>query len=381
MIGDFRFYCPTEIIFGRGRIAELPGRLVALGVRRVFLLFDPALPTLDYLCSILASGTRLEIIQQSAGQIEPTLDSVEGVVDAAHDARCDAVVAVGGGSVLDTGKVAAAAAANPAMPYRSFFTDGIPSNTELPLVAVPTTAGTGAEVTRGVAIIDTAFGVKVGFAKGGYHPRIAILDADFTDDLPPSITATTGLDAFCQALEAYLSPRAFATTDCFALPALRLIAENFDSACRGHPAARGAMLAAATFAALSFSTGSGLTFSHHFSDLAGPRLKLRHGHAAALLLSGVLEQASRSQPTRFGALVAALGGTNADDVKTKAIALVARAGAPPLDSLVTMDEALALAEQSLAYTDSRSPFSRDEALETVRLSFESRTALHAQKRR
>ncbi|WP_029063685.1 iron-containing alcohol dehydrogenase [Labrenzia sp. DG1229] len=372
MIPNCRFYCPTEIVFGRGKLQELNNKLESLGVKRVFFLFDSALSSI---ASLIEASTNVTLVSHELQNGEPSLDLLSVTAEVACASGCDGVVALGGGSVIDIGKVIAVTAAGVYHNYRAYLGEGGSSvRSVLPLVAIPTTAGTGAEVTRGVAVVDDKTGAKIGFAKGGCHPRLAILDPSLTDLLPPTQTSVSGLDAFCQALEAYISPRAFPTTDCFSLQALRWVNEHFALAIAGgNPRSRDAMMIAATFSALSFSTGSGLTFSHHFSDLAGPQLGIPHGYAASLLIPGVVEQAYQARPERFDPLAQALGVSSHELVFSKISQVLAQSAAPSISSIITLSEALELAEASLDLVDDRAPFSREEALEAVMLSFQ-RTA-------
>jgi alcohol dehydrogenase class IV len=348
-----RFLCPVEAFYRRGVAAELAPRLQRLGVTRPMVITDRAVAALaggPLIAAVTAAfpAARVHFLEGE----EPTDDTVAPVIDVARAASPDWLVAIGGGSVLDTTKVVAVAAAHRDAPVARFLKPSTtPIESYIPWVGVPTTAGPGAEVTRGIALHDPRRGVKRGFSSGGAYARLALLDPAMTDALPRAATATSGIDAFCQALEAWLSPGSFPIGDVLSVTALELIHRSFPGALTGgEPAARDEMMLAAYFAALSFSTGGGLTFAHEFSDVVGARCRIPHGFAAALLLPAVARIASRDQPARAAIAARTLGDPDGD-LGTIVGRWLAVAGAPHVSTVLSREHCRELAAETMHQAD------------------------------
>ncbi|HYO81794.1 MAG TPA: iron-containing alcohol dehydrogenase, partial [Bryobacteraceae bacterium] len=197
----FEFATAARIVFGRGTLARVDGIAAELG-RRAFRVTGRTFASAD---SFVVSG-------------EPTIDLVRAGAEQCRRFGGDVVVAIGGGSVLDAGKAIAALAANPgdALDYLEVVGRGQPlSAAPLPVIAVPTTAGTGSEVTRNAVLASPEHGVKASLRHPSMLPRAAVVDPELTLDLPREVTASTGLDALTQLIEPYISVRANALTDMF----------------------------------------------------------------------------------------------------------------------------------------------------------------------
>ncbi|MDQ3944686.1 MAG: iron-containing alcohol dehydrogenase [Actinomycetota bacterium] len=345
----FRFLCPVETLFGRGISEDLPSQLERRRFRRPLVLTDPSVAAAAASLLDLIGGAFPKAAVWMGEGGEPTDRSARAAVAAARDHRPDVVVALGGGSVLDSAKVVAvAAAADDGADVREFLRPGRRTIGRcLPWVALPTTAGTGAEVTRGTVVVDEEKGCKRGFGGGGCYATLALLDPGLTDGLPAPVTATSGIDAFCHAVEAFLSPNAFPVGDALSTVALALIRKHFSGALAGTAADRDGMMMAAWLSALSFSTGAGLTLAHDFSDLVGPRTALPHGFAAAVWLPAVAERAECHDPER-AEVARLLVGPERPSLSDAVGAVLGSAGVPHVADVLEPAPALRLLEEAIA---------------------------------
>jgi alcohol dehydrogenase class IV len=211
-------------------------------------------------------------------------------VELAKSDKCDYVIAVGGGSCLDTGKAAAAVLTN-RVAVNSFYLEGYQNlKSPLPLIAIPTTAGTGSEATDVTVITDTNAQVKMMMKNRIFLPEVAIVDSDFTLSVPASITAATGLDALCHALESYVSIKANSMTKMFSLSALKRILTNIVEVYHDgqNQVARSEMMIGSTEAGIAFSNSS-VTLIHGMSRPIGALFHIPHGISNAMLLPLFLE--------------------------------------------------------------------------------------------
>ena len=370
----FRFLAPVEVLFRRGGAGDLPRIVRERGWSRALVLTDANVAA--HAGGWLRDRLREESVACEMYVLparEPTDATVAPAVAAAAAWRPDVVIAVGGGSVLDSAKVVSVAAYNGTCDFLPFLKPGTCGvEGALPWIAVPTTAGTGAEITRGTVVVSEATGVKRGFARGGNYARIAILDPALTDGLPPAITARSGLDAFSQAAEAYLAPRPFPVGDLLSVMALTLVGAHLEGAiATGAPEHRDAMMMAAWASAQAFSTGAGLTVSHVFSDLVGPRKGLAHGVAGSLLLPGVVALAEEARPGRAAVLAHALGGEAGPGGAVAAVSrILTLARAPRVHEFVGRQEGLALVAEALDLGDPDGVYNRDEARRAFETSYD-----------
>ena len=222
--GAIELHLPQDLVIGGGAADDLPEHVARLGIARPLVVSDrflldegPAGPLVERLqaadCDVATFGDV---------QPDPTLANVQGALQALRDHDADGVVAIGGGSPMDTAKAAAVAFANEG-DIRDYAGYGNVPGPGLPLVCVPTTAGTGSEVTRVAVITDTDRDVKLMMLDGNLMARAAISDYKLTISTPPSLTAWVGVDSLTHAIEAYVSKRATVLTDLLALEAARLI--------------------------------------------------------------------------------------------------------------------------------------------------------------
>jgi alcohol dehydrogenase class IV len=220
---------------------------------------------------------------------EPTIDLIRQGADAFRQTGCDSVVSVGGGSVIDAGKAIAAAAANPGdLPdYLEVIGKGQPlEHPPHPFIAVPTTAGTGSEVTRNAVLGSPEHGVKVSLRSALMLARVAIVDPRLTFDLPPAVTASTGLDALTQLIEPYVCSRANPFVDNLCLDGLRRAGRSLRRAyANGHDEdARSGMAYASLLGGLALAN-AGLGVVHGFAAPIGGMFNAPHGAVCAALLS------------------------------------------------------------------------------------------------
>ena len=299
--------------FGAGAIAALPGIVRATGGHAVALITDAALagtPVVTAVADALASEGLSSAVFAGVYPNPTTEDVAEGAAEiAALAAGGTAVtlVAVGGGSVIDAAKGIALAAVNPergrALDYRGTF-----AHAALPLVAVPTTAGTGAETNAFGVVTDVAAGRKFYVGHASTLPAAAILDPGLTLGLPPAATAATGMDALTHALESYLSRRANPWADGIALQVIRMVVAYLprafgDGADRE---ARSQMLLAAHLAGAAMAS-TGLGICHAIGHSLGSRFGIAHGAALSVVLPQVLRFNLAAREDRLADVAFALG--------------------------------------------------------------------------
>lgn len=341
--GAFEFATAARIVFGPGRIRELPALTRTLGSRALVVVGSN---TSRHEAVFAGLRSVLEHVEVVPTRGEPTVLMAEEAAARARDSRCEVVVALGGGSVIDAGKAAAALAANPgpALDYLEVVGRGraLP-HASLPVIAVPTTAGTGAEVTRNAVLAVPAARVKVSLRSPHMLPRVALVDPELSIGLPPELTAATGMDALTQLIEAYLSCRANACTAALCVDGLRRAAGALPRvfAFPSDLEARSEMALAALFSGIALAN-AGLGVVHGLAGPIGGRFAAPHGAVCAALLPHGLRanlQALRTrQPDqavleRFATLAGLLTSdpsAGADDAVTWVVDLVARLGIPPL---------------------------------------------------
>lgn len=222
----FEFSTATEIVFGRGRIAELGKRARALGQRALFV--TGAHP--ERVRAVLERSGAGELVAATISiRSEPTTEDIRRGVTVVQDAGIDLVIAIGGGSALDAAKAVGVLATNPGglLDYLEVVGRGLPlTNESLPCLLAPTTAGTGTEVTKNAVVAVEAERVKVSLRSLFMLPRLALVDSELTHGVPPSVTAATGLDALTQVMEPYVSNARGPLTDALALEGMRCSARS-----------------------------------------------------------------------------------------------------------------------------------------------------------
>lgn len=300
------FRVPNTIHYGAGAILELGPTARQLACRRVLLVTDPGMMKIGVAgrARRLLEEAGLAVTLFDGVQPDPTLANVEAGLALLRQAEGDGIVAVGGGSPIDCAKAIAIRQANPE-PLADFMGMEKVPRPGPPVIAVPTTAGTGSEVTRVMVLTDTERDVKMMIASRHCVCAAAIVDPELTLSMPPGLTAAVGVDALTHALEAYVSRRAQPLTDLLALAAIRLIARNLRTACRDGQdvPARSAVMLGAMQAGMAFSNAS-VALIHGMARPLGACFHLAHGHSIAVLLPVVTEFGLPSAPERYARVAA-----------------------------------------------------------------------------
>jgi len=292
-IGEF--YAPGKIIFGPGGLSQAGEEAKRLGSKVLVVLGRSAMRksgALDRLTHLLKEKNLEYIIYENIPS-DPTVETVDTGASLALKGSCNLVIALGGGSVLDTGKAISAMVTNEGSvadyqeiegKVRKFKTKPIP------FIAIPTTSGTGSEATRNAVITNTKLGLKKSIRNPWLIPEVALVDPELTLSLPPHITAICGGDALTQCIESYLGKKSQEITDALALHAIGLIGKSLVKAVKEgkNLEARKDMSMAALLSGLCLSN-SGLGMAHALSHPLGVYYKIPHGLSCAVLLPYVME--------------------------------------------------------------------------------------------
>lgn len=304
------FSCPTRIHFGFDARKRLPDIVAGQAWKRLFLIIDPALVGGEFHSSIdtllEGSGVALDVFSQI--EPEPKDTTAKAAFDRCRAHRAEAVLAVGGGSTIDVAKAAAILMTNGGSisDYEGIEKFSVPP---LPLVAVPTTAGTGSEVSGACVITDTGRDVKMAIRHAVFGPaQFAILDPLAVSTAPAQVAAHSGIDAFVHAFESYLSKRANAFSDAVNLHAMHLICGSIRQfvANRQNPTAALDMLCGSSMAALSFGT-TGLGNVHCMAMSLGSHFAVPHGLANAVCLPTAAEFNFIANPDRYATVAGVMG--------------------------------------------------------------------------
>jgi alcohol dehydrogenase len=279
----WKFHQPTEIHFGVGVRARLPELALRYG-SRICAAVDPSMVGNAHVDALLqALGASMTIFTDITPNPDVrTVDRLAGVI---VETASDAVVAIGGGSTLDCAKVACTIACQPQGCRYYHSGGGVVSEQHVPLLAVPTTAGTGSEVTPIAVLSDEEQGIKAPIAHPNFFPSVAIVDPELTLSMPPAVTAATGLDALAHAIEAFWSKHHQPLSDQLACAAVSLVVEHFSAALADGQqiTARSGMAQAALFAGMAFHHTKNAAV-HACSYPLTQYLGLSHGIACAVTL-------------------------------------------------------------------------------------------------
>lgn len=299
MPGDaFEFATAGRVRFGRGEVGGAPEALRALGARRTLLVTGRTGHRAEPLRSAMAAAGVDTVAFPVSG--EPTVEAVRAGTSLAHQDRCDAVVGFGGGGALDAAKAVAILATNGGDPLDYLETVGRGRPLErpaLPWVAIPTTAGTGSEVTRNAVLTVAGAAVKASLRSPLMLARLAIVDPDLLAGLPRPTVAASGLDALSQLVEPYLSARANPLTDALAREGIRRSARSLPRSGVDGVQVREDLALASLFGGLCLAN-AGLGAVHGFAAPAGGMFGAPHGAVCAALLAPVLEVNLRALTAR-----------------------------------------------------------------------------------
>jgi alcohol dehydrogenase class IV len=311
------FVSPRLLMIGGGAVGKLAEVLGQFGLSRPLVVTDPWMVSSGTvekaLAPLRAAGITAGVFSDTVP--DPTDTVIEAGVAAMTGDDYDCLVGFGGGSPMDTAKAMAILAAAPAgAKMRDFKVPAQANRGALPVICIPTTAGTGSEATRFTVITDTERDEKMLIAGLGALPLAAVVDYELTFSLPPRITADTGIDSLTHALEAFVSKRANDEADEYALRAMRLIAPNL-RAVYGEPSnavARAAMMKGATLAGMAFSNSS-VALVHGMSRPIGAHFHVPHGLSNAMLLPAVTEYSLNAALPRYAEAARAMGVATAQE--------------------------------------------------------------------
>ena len=308
-IKTFSFSTAHKIIFGLGAAGQLSEELHNLGVKNIALITDEVINKsgiLDKVGNKLNKDGFTYSVWDKA-ETEPSVAGGEAAIEFIRKGNYDGVIGIGGGSVLDNAKVAALSITNTGT--LSDWLNKIFRNPPAPLVLMPTTAGTGSEVSNAVAF-STPQGKAVLFSSLMF-PALALVDPEFTFTVPASVTANAGVDTFCNGMEAYVSLNATPITDAFALQTMQLTAENLREAyaCGSNIEARTNMSLASLLGGLAFGT-AGTTLGHacaYAYSYPATAIHLPHGYAVAIVTPYAMEYNAIANPMKYATIARILG--------------------------------------------------------------------------
>ena len=343
------YFLPPRIEFGVGAIQNLAEHVNAFGVKRPLVVTDEGVTNAGILSESLEPLTdgSIDYVVFDAIQPNPTDTSAIEGMKVIRAERCDMVIAVGGGSVMDAAKAIRILSTHEP-PLEPYYVDvgGVERISEdlPPLICVPTTAGTGSEVSQGALITDTSFNTtdrprKRAIATPHNMASLALLDPNLTLGMPPALTAATGMDAVTHAIEAYVATRYHPIAEGVALQSLKISAANIRRAYQHGDdiTARGNMLIASTMGAFAFQKGLGAV--HSLAHQLSTEDPIPHGVANALLLPPVMEFNRSHAVDEYADIAEALGVDTSDITKDQA-ATAAIDAIKVLNSAVNMPKGL-----------------------------------------
>lgn len=299
---------------GKGAINEIPAIAKTKGFTKTLIVTDPDLIKFNVAQKVTAlldeCGLSYDVFSEV--KANPTIENVQAGVDAFKAAKADSIIAIGGGSAMDTAKAIGVIITNPEFAdVRSLEGVAPTKNHAIPTIAVPTTAGTAAEVTINYVITDVEKERKFVCVDEHDIPEIAVVDPDMMSSMPKGLTASTGMDALTHAIEGYTTAAAWEMTDMFHLEAIRLIAKHLRGAVENKPEDREGMALAQYIAGMGFSN-VGLGIAHSIAHTLGAHYDTPHGVACAMMLPIVMEYNQEYTGEKFREIARAMGVEGVD---------------------------------------------------------------------
>ncbi len=320
----FSFTGAKKIVFGRGSFASLPEQLAEQKVVRPLVVLDRNLAEAGFRekVSALLDQAGMKYALYDKTEPEPPLELADEGTKIALKNKCDGVVGIGGGSAMDLAKAIAVLAANKAKAEEFLGLNRVPGP-GLPKIMIPTTAGTGSEVTFTSVFIRKKLKKKEGMNSPYLYPELALLDPELTLSLPPHPTAATGIDALCHAIESYTSLNASPISEMISVEAIGLISDNLRTAVHdgANIEAREAMLLGSLYAGLGLAN-AGVTAVHSLSYPLGGKYGVSHGLANTIMLPRVMAFNLPGALEKF-AVVAEAMGEIVDDLPLREAAYLA----------------------------------------------------------
>ena len=317
---SLRKFLVPEIVYGFGALGLAGRHTVNFGASKVMIVTDPGVIAAGWTDKVAASLEQVDIahVVFSAVTPNPKDHEVMAGVELYHREACDLILAVGGGSPMDCAKGIGVVVGNQGSICDFEGVDAV-ANPGPPLIFIPTTAGTSADVSQFAIITDTHRGVKVAIVSKMVIPDISLVDPETTETMPADLTAATGMDALCHAFEAYVSTASSPLTDMAALQTVRLITENLVGAYQepANKTYRDHMMMASLMAGLAFSNAS-LGLVHAMAHSLGGAKNLAHGECNSILLEKVVGFNFSATPQKYARLADAMGvplaGRDASDI-------------------------------------------------------------------
>ncbi|MGN0424821.1 MAG: lactaldehyde reductase [Acetatifactor sp.] len=311
-----RIVLNTVSYHGKGAIAEIPGIAKTKGFRHVFVCSDPDLVRFGVTAKVtdLLEKEGIPYTLYSEIKPNPTIKNVQDGVAAFKACAADSIITIGGGSSMDTAKAIGIIINNPEFEdVRSLEGVAPTKNHAVPTIAVPTTAGTAAEVTINYVITDVEKERKFVCVDENDIPEVAVIDPDMMSSMPKGLTASTGMDALTHAIEGYTTKAAWEIPDMFHLEAIRLISQNLRGAVENTPEGREGMAMAQYIAGMGFSN-VGLGIAHSIAHTLGAHYDTPHGVACAMMLPIVMEYNQEYTGERLREVARAMGVEGVDNM-------------------------------------------------------------------
>ncbi|OGQ29424.1 MAG: hypothetical protein A3I75_06430 [Deltaproteobacteria bacterium RIFCSPLOWO2_02_FULL_50_16] len=307
----FQYQCPTKIVYGVGLSRDFSAELAGLPLKKLVVITDRVLERLKVIDPIIegVKNAGVEILEIYT-DVPPNSEvkTVKKCAEMAARHHADGILAIGGGSVIDTAKAANIVFTHGGDLVGDYSGTQTITSPLKPLIVIPTTAGTGSEVTQAAVILDQQTHTKLSFVDHYLYPTLAILDPEVTVSMPPQITAATGMDALTHAIEACVGIQSNPISDGFAMKAISLVRHHLVTAVKdgGNLEARGGMLTAAVMAGIAFDH-SLVGVVHGMAHAAGGLTGLHHGTANSIFLPWGMEYNLETCPEKFAEVANYLG--------------------------------------------------------------------------
>lgn len=366
-----QFIMPTKIVSGMGAKTEIAREAKSFGAQRVLIITDPGLSRTGIPLAV-ADGLKkdgLSVTLFDAVESDPSIATAHKAAEQAQGVEAEVLIAIGGGSSIDTAKSAALLMTNGGC-LKEYAGVGKVKNAALPVIAVPTTAGTGSEVTIFAVMSDPEHDEKFTVSSPMIAPRVAVMDPELTVKLPPAITAFTGMDALTHAIEAYGSVIAQPATDSLALHAIKMIIASLPIAVhRGDNInARENMLQASLLAGIAFNSAF-LGLAHAIASPLGGHFHVPHGLANAVMLPYVMEFNLPAAVEKYAVIAKRLElGTAAEPSRALAEKTVAAV------TQLARDINIPARLREVGAKEDVLPFVACDALKSIQLKFNTRLA-------
>ena len=306
---NHKFMIPPVVITGIGASQRVGEEAQRLSANKALIVTDKGIAKLGYIQKIVESLDVAGISHCLFDGVtpDPTLQNIQDGLKIYQEGTCDIIVGIGGGSAIDCGKGIAISLTNDADLASYMGVDKV-NNPGAPLIAIPTTAGTGSEVTKIVVITDTESNIKMMLSSPNLLARVALVDPALSVTMPPAFTAAVGIDALTHAIEAFISKRAQPITDALALDAIRLITQNLKQAYMDGSkiTARENIMIASTMAGMAFSNSS-VALVHGMARPIGAYFHIHHGLSNAILLLESMKFTLPETIERYAHIAIAMG--------------------------------------------------------------------------